>query len=1025
MSDTSQNLPYTEGLNDPQRQAVLHTDGPLMVLAGAGSGKTRVITHRIVHLIHQGVAPHNILPMTFTNKSAGEMRERAVALTQKFPPTHRAVLDSVPTVTTFHALGVRLLREFHEAVGLRRHFVIYDRSDSQKAVKQGIEQAGYNPKEFEPRKVLSMISRAKGDAITRLAYSDAAGSFLEEVVAQVWEKYEDILHKEQALDFDDLLVKTLRMLEEDTVVRETLQKRFQYIHIDEYQDTNRVQFRIAQLLAGDAHNICVVGDIDQCLVGDTTVTMSDSSQKPIKQVRMGEQVLSNYGSGDYRPAEVVAVHKNTPKTDLVTIETAAGRTLTSTPHHLHFAGYRLDISPQLHYVYLMRKDGVGYRLGTSSVYTKGQVKPTLGFVQRLNQEHGDAVWVLATYDTVNQARVAEYELSLRYQIPTIPFVARKGASAGGYVHDQVALDQIFAQFDTATSATKLLTSAHLQTAYPHHRPQVSKSDRQNILVTLCGDHRGATPMHRISVAGSSPQTKLILEQAGYSIRLAKTNSKSWRFETCDQSYQKICTVVKALRALLPDAVVVEQGRLGTQTDVRNKNSLPVLPAASVRPGMVMFAADGSYDIVTTVTHNTKPKPVYDLTVTPTHNFVANGIVTHNSIYSWRGADIKNVLQFENHFPNATTILLEENYRSTQTIIAASNDIIEKNKNRVEKNVFTNNHAGEKITLYAGMTGYDEAKYIALTAQSLINDGADPSSIAVLYRTNFQSRALEEAFLNFEVPYQLLGTKFFERREVKDTLSYLRLALNPGSNADLTRVINTPARGIGKVTMLKVIEGKRGELNAGATAKVQKFDDIMMDIARAAGEKKLSDTIKFIMKRSGMEDAFIEEGTEEAMERIENLRELVTLASRFDTVDPLEAVEMLLENAALQSDQDEIKDKEELDAVRLMTIHAAKGLEFASVFVTGLEQGLFPHERIDDGKTDNEEERRLFYVALTRAEKKIYLTYAHMRTIFGQQKVNLPSEFLNDIDKEHVEAAEPRGFGGGGTSSGYETTVYLD
>ena len=658
MTDTPQNLPYTEGLNEPQRQAVLHTEGPLMVLAGAGSGKTRVITHRIVHLIHQGIAPHNILAMTFTNKSAGEMRERAIALTKKYPPSDRAVIDSMPVVTTFHALGVRLLREFHEAVGLRRHFTIYDRSDSQKAVKQGIEQAGYNPKEFEPRKILSMISRAKGDAMTRLAYSDAASSFLEEVVAQVWEKYEDILHKEQSLDFDDLLVKMLRMLEDNKTVREQLQQRYQYIHVDEYQDTNKVQFRIAELLACDAHNICVVGDIDQ------------------------------------------------------------------------------------------------------------------------------------------------------------------------------------------------------------------------------------------------------------------------------------------------------------------------------------------------------------------------------NIYSWRGADIKNVLQFERHFPNSTTILLEENYRSTQTIIAASNDIIKKNKNRVEKNVFTNNTQGDKITLYAGMTGYDEAEYVALTAKSLIADGAEPSSIAVLYRTNFQSRALEEAFLNFEVPYQLLGTKFFERREVKDVLSYLRLALNPGSNADLSRVINNPTRGIGKVTMLKVIAGDRASLNAGAIAKVQKFDNIMMDIAKAASEKKLSDTIKFIMKRSGLEEQFIEEGTEEAMERIENLRELVTLASRFDTVDPNEAIEQLLETAALQSDQDEIKDKEELNAVRLMTIHAAKGLEFTYVFVTGLEEGLFPHERIDDGKTDNEEERRLFYVALTRAEKKIYLTYAHMRTIFGQQKVNLPSSFINDISKDHVEAADPFSRGSS-TSSGYETTVYLD
>lgn len=648
--------PYLAGLNDPQKQAVLHTEGPLMILAGAGSGKTRVITHRIVHLIHEGTAPHNILAVTFTNKAAKEMRERVSDLTKKYFPSDRAVIDSFPLVTTFHSLGVRLLREFHDTLGLRRHFTIYDRSDSQKAVKKAIEDAGYNPKEFEPRKILGMISRAKGDAMTFLEYKDAASSFPEQVAAEVWEKYEGTLKKEHALDFDDLLAKTLFLLKTYGPVRETLQNRFKFIHVDEFQDTNRVQFEIVELLVGESQNICVVGDIDQ------------------------------------------------------------------------------------------------------------------------------------------------------------------------------------------------------------------------------------------------------------------------------------------------------------------------------------------------------------------------------NIYSWRGADIKNVLQFEKHFPRATTILLEENYRSTQTIIAASNDIIKKNQNRVDKNVFTNNHEGEKITLYAGMTGYDEAEYVAMKAQSLIADGADPASIAILYRTNFQSRSLEEAFLNFEVPYQLLGTKFFERKEVKDVLSYLRLALNPGSNADLTRIINEPTRGIGKVTMLKVIEGKRSELNAGAAAKVKVFDDIMSDIAKIAIEKPLSDTIKFIMSRSGIEAGLKEEGTEDALERIENLRELVTLASRFNDVEPSEAVEQLLETAALQSDQDELKEKEEQNAVRLMTIHAAKGLEFSYVFITGLEEGLFPHERLDDGRTDQEEERRLFYVALTRAEEKIFLTYAHLRTIFGSQRVNMPSSFLNDISKEHVEMHEPEEGGGKG---GYETTIYLD
>lgn len=636
--------PYLEGLNDKQKEAVLKIDGPLLILAGAGSGKTRVITHRIVHLIHTGVAPLNILAVTFTNKAAKEMRERVEKLVHRFPPSDRAVIDSLPTVTTFHSLGVRLLREFHNYLNLPRHFTIYDRSDSLRAVKAALEQASYDPKEFEPRKILSKISRAKGDAQTVASYKATASNFPDQVAANVWEKYDAILKTEHALDFDDLLAKTLTLLQTQPPVREILQKRYLYIHVDEYQDTNAVQFSIAKLLCGAGLNICVVGDIDQ------------------------------------------------------------------------------------------------------------------------------------------------------------------------------------------------------------------------------------------------------------------------------------------------------------------------------------------------------------------------------NIYSWRGADIKNVLQFEREFPAATTILLEENYRSTKTIIAASNEIIEKNKNRIPKAVFTSNDQGEKISLYAGMTGNDEAEYIATTAKSLISAGRKPSEIAVLYRTNFQSRALEEAFLNYSVPYQLLGTKFYERKEVKDVLSYLRLALNPGSMADLVRVINEPVRGIGKVTMLKVVEGKRSELKGAVLEKVSRFDQIMQDIADEARTKPLAETLKFIIKRTGIETELKKNGTEDDLSRLENLQELVTLARRYDEMDPEEAVESLLETAALQSDQDELKDKEEQDASRLMTIHAAKGLEFPVVFICGLEEGLFPHERLDDTGIDHEEERRLFYVALTRASEKIYLTYAHLRTIYGSQRVNLPSSFLNDINTKHIESNNPGGFG---------------
>ncbi len=642
---------HLEGLNPAQKEAVTTTEGPLLVLAGAGSGKTRVITHRIIHLIEGGVAPEHILAVTFTNKAAKEMRERVDALVDRFAPMERILRESRPTILTFHALGVRLLREHHEAVGLRRSFTIYDRSDSNRAIKKSLEEAGYDPKQFEPRKILSMISRAKGDAMTRLEYRDAARSYPEEVTAEVWEKYDAILRSEQALDFDDLLLKTLTMLKSNPPILEHYRKRFIYMHVDEYQDTNRVQYEIARLIAGDRANICVVGDVDQ------------------------------------------------------------------------------------------------------------------------------------------------------------------------------------------------------------------------------------------------------------------------------------------------------------------------------------------------------------------------------NIYSWRGADVRNILQFERHFPGTKIIMLEENYRSTQTIITASNDIIEKNINRPEKKVFTKNAEGERIALYAGMNAEDEAEHVSLTAKNLIRSGISPSAIAVLYRTNFQSRVLEEAFINMSVPYQLLGTRFFERKEVKDVLSYLRFALNPESTTDLARIINEPPRGVGKVTVLKLVEGRRDAVKGKALEGVLAFERIMEHIRATVETAPLHESIKFIMEHTGIEASFKDNG-EEGQERLENLRELVTIATRYSEETGREAIERLLEDAALEGDQDEMKKKEEKDAVRLMTIHAAKGLEFEHVFITGLEEGLFPHERFDEGKTDTEEERRLFYVALTRAEKKVYLSFAHMRMIFGSERINVPSSFLSDIRPELIEGANPH-------ESGFERTIFLD
>jgi DNA helicase-2/ATP-dependent DNA helicase PcrA len=277
----------------------------------------------------------------------------------------------------------------------------------------------------------------------------------------------------------------------------------------------------------------------------------------------------------------------------------------------------------------------------------------------------------------------------------------------------------------------------------------------------------------------------------------------------------------------------------------------------------------------------------------------------------------------------------------------------------------------------------------------------PREIAVLYRANFQSRALEDAFLTKSVPYQVLGTKFFERKEVKDIISFVRAGLNPDSLTDIKRIINVPARGLGKVTILKIFAGQKDELPAGTKIKVDQFFNLLAEIKKVATESKPSEVIKFVLKESGIEKE-LKDGNDEDKERLENMRELATLAIKYDHLPLGEGIEKLIEEAALATDQDSLEKNEE--AVKLMTVHASKGLEFDYVFITGLEEDLFPHQRLGTtkNKEDGEEERRLFYVALTRARKKIFLTYANTRTIFGSAQVNAPSQFLGDIEGEFLE-----------------------
>lgn len=367
-----------------------------------------------------------------------------------------------------------------------------------------------------------------------------------------------------------------------------------------------------------------------------------------------------------------------------------------------------------------------------------------------------------------------------------------------------------------------------------------------------------------------------------------------------------------------------------------------------------------------------------------------------SIYGWRGAKMENILNFEKKYANTRTIVLEHNYRSTKNIVDAANAVIEKNKKRKEKRSTTENARGERITLHASGNAEGEALFVARSIKAAMQKGALPEEIAVLFRTNFQSRALEEALLRANVPYKLLGTRFFERKEVKDVLAWVRLSLEPSREADKMRAAQFPPRGIGKTTLGKLAAGKKDELRAGERAKVEAFEALLRELSVFAETAAPSPFVRMVVERSGIKEA-LAEGTDEERERFENVQELVTLAARYDTLSGKEGIAAFLADAALASDQDEL-DRGEKKGVTLMTVHAAKGLEFDTVYIVGMEEGLFPHEGIGGGEDrDEEEERRLFYVALTRAKKKLYLTLARVRKIYGADYLQEPSSFLDDID----------------------------
>ncbi|HKQ59101.1 MAG TPA: UvrD-helicase domain-containing protein, partial [Candidatus Eisenbacteria bacterium] len=782
----------TIDLNPQQRAAVEHEGGAVLVIAGAGSGKTRVLTARLAHLLERGVAPEGLLAFTFTNRAAREMRERIARTVGE--------LERKLWVGTFHATGVRILRReagAGRAPGVPAGFVIYDREDQESVVDEVLPSLGLPPGTLKTGEVLRRISDAKNALVSVEEFERAAVSPHERRLAACYAAYQQALRAQGALDFDDLIAEVVRLLHANPDVASYYQRRFQHVLVDEYQDTNHVQFRLAQALAAGHDNLFAVGDDDQCLVAGSLVTMGDGTTRPIEEVMAGDEVMSGYGMGVFRPARVLKVHRNDQPTDGIEIVTRSGRRLASTPEHTHFAGYLAGVSPQTHFTYMMYRRESGFRVGTTQVYTAGQTHPVLGFMQRLMHEHGDALWIVGAHAGEQEARLDEYLLSMRYQMPTLPFVPRRnGRKQAGLVHDPVLLARVFTEFGNEESARHLLAERGLSIAHPHYRPRSRNSNRRNVVLTLCADARGSRPMHRISMVGNDPVGRETLEELGFSVRPAKDGSRSWRHETIRANYTGLEDAVERIGSRF-QVNIHQVARLGKSGGSKQTNSLPFIPAGSVLPGMAMFGEHGEYDVVVSTKRIQIDTPVFDLCIEHTHNFIANGLVTHNSIYGWRGADLSNILEFEKAFPGTTIIRLEQNYRSTANILRAANAVIENNRARKGKNLWCDRGDGARLRFVLAADEQDEARRICGALRERVRAGGRLDQAAVLYRTHAQSRALETELRHQGMRYEIVGgVSFYARREVKDLLAYLRLAAQPADRVAFWRIWNTPRRGLG-------------------------------------------------------------------------------------------------------------------------------------------------------------------------------------------------------------------------------------
>ena len=682
---------------------------------------------------------------------------------------------------------------------------------------------------------------------------------------------------------------------------------------------------------------------------------------------------------------------------MVKITTFSGKTLLTTPNHSHFAGYTGEYKGKLFFTYLMYKDGYGFRVGITNNLRKSDVGQSgRGYTSRSRQEHADKMWLLKVSHNRNEAVFWEQLFSVKYGLPTWIYRPSLSGSYGKEMDEYSK--KIFSEIDTEKGARNLLQHLGLCLEFPHYIPKCVLKNRRNFSITICGDGRTyGNPLHKYAMSGSEDSDRKKLEAIGFKTRPAK-NNKGWRIESSYRSLATIKEIASKVEKCIP-INIIEGGRFSDHT-------LPLLPASHVLPYMNIFIYDESKneiinDMVASIESVNYSGSVVDFDIEDCHNFVANGILTHNSIYAFRGARYQNIEDFVKNNENCKIIKLTYNYRSTPQIVKSADLLIKHNKGRIDKVFETQNDSGNNVVYKEFPDPEQESIFVANQIFHLVSSSSlSPRNFVILYRTNFMSRALEEACVNAGIPYKIVGGfSFYERAEIKDCLSMLKLFVNDRDVVAFSRVAGL-LDGIGpkaiksieeysfkeKIGLIQACVKMHKHMNRVCQASVQ----LLLE-AYACPHKDAASILKYIIQSLHYEGILRSSGKSDIDERIENVFELINSIEK-DENSKL-GVDEFLQKISLYSSAD---DSAEKNQITMMTMHAVKGLEFPVVFVVGVEQGLLPHARAMEEEGGEEEERRLFYVAMTRAEKHLFVSSCRRRKVGAYSRdyrVCSPSPFL--------------------------------